>query len=72
MCLQCIISTNRLNANLWKGFEILKKLVFIASLLGIQHLRDNLEIMPASLLVVSMGKALNVMLLLMSGKKNSW
>ena len=36
-----------------------KKMVFTASLLGAQHNRDNVENKPASLLVVSLGKALN-------------
>ena len=34
------------------------KLVFTASLLDVQHLRDSVEIQPASLLVVPLGKAL--------------
>ena len=35
------------------------KLVFAASLLDVQHLRDSVENKPASLLVVPLGKALN-------------
>ena len=34
-------------------------MVFTASLLGAQHIRDSVENEPASLLVVSLGKALN-------------
>ena len=34
-------------------------MVFTASLLGAQHIRDSVENKPASLLVVSLGKALN-------------
>ena len=44
-------------------FESIKpmtlKLVFIASLLEVQVLRDNVENKPASLLVGPLGKALN-------------
>ena len=36
-------------------------MVFTASLLGAQHIRDSVENKPASLLVVSLGKALNGM-----------
>ena len=36
-------------------------MVFTASLLGAQHIRDNVENKPASILVVSLGKALNGM-----------
>ena len=36
-------------------------MVFTASLLGAQHKRDSVENKPASLLVVSLGKALNGM-----------
>ena len=36
-------------------------MVFTASLLGAQHIRDSVENKPASLLVVSLGKALNEM-----------
>ena len=39
----------------------LKKMVFTASLLGVQRIRDSVENKPASLLVVSLGKALNGM-----------
>ena len=35
------------------------KLVFTASLLDAQHLRDSVENKPASLLVVPLGKALS-------------
>ena len=35
------------------------KLVFTASLLDVQHLRDSVESKPASLLVVPLGKALD-------------
>ena len=35
------------------------KLVFTASLLDVQHLRDSVENKPASLLVVLLRKALN-------------
>ena len=35
------------------------KLVFTASLLDVQHLSDSAENKPASLLVVSLGKAIN-------------
>ena len=35
------------------------KLVFTASLLDAQHLRDSVESKPTSLLVVSLGKALS-------------
>ena len=37
------------------------EMVFTASLLGAQHIRDSVENKPASLLVVSLGKALNGM-----------
>ena len=36
-------------------------MVFTASLLGAPHIRDSVENKPASLLVVSFGKALNGM-----------
>ena len=36
-------------------------MVFTASLLGAQHIRDSVENNPAGLLVVSLGKALNGM-----------
>ena len=36
-------------------------MVFIASLLGAQHIRDSVENKPASLLVVSLGIALKGM-----------
>ena len=36
-------------------------MVFTAFLLGAQHIRDSVENKPASLLVVSLGKALNGM-----------
>ena len=36
-------------------------MVFTASLLGAQHIRDSVENKPASLLVVPLGKALNGM-----------
>ena len=36
-------------------------MVFTASLLGAQHIRDSVENKPASLLVVSLDKALNGM-----------
>ena len=36
-------------------------MVFTASLLGAQHIRDSVENKPASFLVVSLGKALNGM-----------
>ena len=36
-------------------------MVFTASLLGAQHIRDSVENKPASLLVVSLGKPLNGM-----------
>ena len=36
-------------------------MVFSSSLLGAQHIRDSAENKPASLLVVSLGKALNGM-----------
>ena len=36
-------------------------MVFTASLPGAQHIRDSVENKPASLLVVSLGKALNGM-----------
>ena len=39
--------------------KTLKKMVFTASLLGAQQIRDSVENKPASLLVVSLGKALN-------------
>ena len=35
------------------------KLVFTASLLDIQHLKDSVKNKPASLVVVPLGKALN-------------
>ena len=38
-----------------------KKMVFTAFLLGAQHIRDSVENKPTSLLVVSLGKALNGM-----------
>ena len=37
------------------------KMVSTASLLGARHIRDSVENKPASLLVVSLGKALNGM-----------
>ena len=36
-------------------------MIFTASLLGAQHIRDSVENKPASFLVVSLGKALNGM-----------
>ena len=36
-------------------------MVFTASLLGAQHIRDNVENKPASFLVVSLGKIFNGM-----------
>ena len=36
-------------------------MVFTASLLGAQHIRDSVENKPVSLLVVSLGKTLNGM-----------
>ena len=36
-------------------------MVFTASLLGAQHIKDSVENKPASLLVVFLGKALNGM-----------
>ena len=36
-------------------------MVFTASLLGVQHIRNSVENEPESLLVVSLGKALNEM-----------
>ena len=36
-------------------------MVFTASLLGAQHIRDSVENKPASLLVVSLGKVVNRM-----------
>ena len=36
-------------------------MVFTVPLLGAQHIRDSVENKPASLLVVSLGKALNGM-----------
>ena len=39
----------------------LLKMVFTASLLGAQHIRDSVENKPVSWLVVSLGKALNGM-----------
>ena len=36
-------------------------MVFTASLLGAEHIRDSVENKPASLVVVSLGKALNGM-----------
>ena len=36
-------------------------MIFAASLLGAQHIRDSVENKPASLLVVSLGKAFNGM-----------
>ena len=41
--------------------ESYQKMVFTASLLGAQHIRDSVKNKPASLLVVSLGKALNGM-----------
>ena len=41
--------------------KTLKKMVFTASLLGAQQIRDSVENKPASLLVVSLGRALNGM-----------
>ena len=38
-----------------------KKMVFTASLFGVQHKRDGVENKSTSLLVVSLGKALNRM-----------
>ena len=34
-------------------------MIFTAFLLGAQHIRDSVENKPASLLIVSLGKALN-------------
>ena len=51
----------------WGSFPLsshtkrLLKMVFTASLLGAQQIRDSVENKPASLLVVSLGKALNGM-----------
>ena len=42
-----------------ESYQKTLKMVFIASLLGAQHLREVVENKPASLLVVSLGKALN-------------
>ena len=44
-------------------------MVFTASLLGAQQIRDNVENKPESLLVVSLGKTLNEMPLSLCGGK---
>ena len=44
-----------------KSYQKTLKMVFTASLLGAQHIRDSVENKPASLLVVSLSKALNGM-----------
>ena len=44
-------------------------MVFTASLLGTQHIRDSVENKPASLLVVSLGKAFNGMPPSLCGKQ---
>ena len=46
-----------------------KQMVFTASLLGAQHMRDSVENKPASLLVVSLGKAFNGMLPSLCGRQ---
>ena len=46
-----------------------KKMVFAAFLLGAQHNRGSVENKPASLLVVSLGKALNGMPLSLCGRQ---
>ena len=47
--------------SLVESYQKTLKMVFTASLLGAQHIRDSVENKPASLLVVSLGKALNGM-----------
>ena len=44
-------------------------MIFTASLLGAQHIRVSVENKPASLLVVSLGKALNGMPLSLCGRQ---
>ena len=44
-------------------------MVFTASLLGAQHIRDSVENKPASSLVVSLGKELNGMLPSLCGRQ---
>ena len=44
-------------------------MLFTASLLGTQQNRDSVENKPASLLVVSLGKTLNGMLLSLCGRQ---
>ena len=45
----------------FESYQKTLKIVFTASLLGAQHIRNSVENKPASLLVVSLGKALNGM-----------
>ena len=47
--------------SLVESYQKTLKMVFTASLLGAHHIRDSVENKPASLLVVSLGKALNRM-----------
>ena len=47
--------------SLVESYQKTLKMVFTASLLGAQHIRDSVENKPASFLVVSLGKALNGM-----------
>ena len=47
--------------SLVESYQRTLKMVFTASLLDAQHIRDSVENKPASLLVVSLGKALNGM-----------
>ena len=42
-----------------ESYKKIKKMVFAASLLGVRDLRDVVEDKPVSLLIVSLGKALN-------------
>ena len=49
-----------------------KKMVFTASLLGAQHIRDSVENKPASFLVVFLGKALNGMPPSLCGRQVVW
>ena len=47
--------------SLFESYQKTLKIGIYSSLLGAQHIRDSVENKPASLLVVSLGKALNGM-----------
>ena len=52
-----------------ESYQKTLKMVFTASLLGALHIRDSVENKPASLLVVSLDKALNGMPLSLCGRQ---